>query len=175
MMLYIVPAPMRIHVFGTLRRIKGLRVSDIYDKEAKMKKLILCSLVGALAMLLTNSPIDTQAMDSGMMGGGGYRGYDMGPGMMHYGGSRDYGMSLGMMGPSDENGPHYRQNQTDLDRKGAERIFEDYLNSRHNPNFKLGKIKDEGSFFEADLLTQNNFLVDKLIVDKNTGRMRSAY
>jgi hypothetical protein len=39
----------------------------------------------------------------------------------------------------------------------------------------LGEIKDEGSFFGAELLTKDNSLVDKLIVDKNTGRMRSAY
>ena len=140
-----------------------------------MKKLILCGLVGALAILLANSPIDAQAMDSGMMGGGGYRGYDMGPGMMHYGGSRYYGMGPGMMGQGYENEPYYYQNQKYLDRKNAERIFEDYLSSRHNPNLKLGEIKDEGSVFEADLLTKDNSLVDKLIVDKDTGRMRSAY
>ena len=140
-----------------------------------MKKLILCGLVGVLAMLLVNSPIDAQAMDSGMMSGGGYRGFDMGPGMMHDGGHRDYDMGPGMMGQGYENEPYYHQNQKKLDSKGAERVFEDYLNSRNNPNLKLGKIKDEGSFFEADLLTKDNSLVDKLIVDKNTGRMRSAY
>jgi len=43
------------------------------------------------------------------------------------------------------------------------------------PNFKLGEIKDEGSIFEAHLLTKDNSLVDKLIGDKNTGRIRSAY
>ena len=140
-----------------------------------MKKLILCGLVGALAILLAN-PIDAQAMDSGMMGGGGFRGYDMGPEMMHYGGSRNYGMGgPEMMGQGYENEMHYRQNQKYLDRKGAERIFKDYLRSRHNPNLKLGEIKDEGSFFEADLLTHDNSLADKLIVDKDTGRIRSAY
>jgi hypothetical protein len=140
-----------------------------------MKKLILCGLVGALAILLANSPIDAQAMDSGMINGGGYRGYDMGPGMMRYGGYQAHGMGSSMMSPSVENGPQRGQNRAYTDKSGAERIFEDYLNSRHNPNLKLGKIKDEGSFFESDLLTQNNFLVDKLIVDKNTGRMRTAY
>ena len=139
-----------------------------------MKKIILCSLISALAMLLANSPIDAQAMDSGMMSGG-YRGFDMGPGMMHDGGYRDYDRGPGMMGQSYENEPYYRQNPKYLDRKSAERIFEDYFNSLHNPNLKLGEIKDEGSFFEADLLTKDNSLVDKLIVDRNTGRMRSAY
>jgi hypothetical protein len=140
-----------------------------------MKKLILYSLVGALAMLLANNPIDTLAMDSGMMSGGGYHGFNMGPGMMHYGGYRDYDMGPGMMYQRDENEPYHHQNQKYLDRKSAERIFEDYLTSMHNPNLKLGEVKDEGSFFEADLRTKDNSLVDKLIVDKDTGRMRSAH
>ena len=140
-----------------------------------MKKLMIYSLVGALAVLLINNPIDTQAMDGGMMSGGSYRGFNMGPGMMHYGGYRDYDMGPGMMYQRHENEPYHHQNQKYLDRKGAERIFEDYLTSVHNPNLKLGEVKDEGSFFEADLLTKDNSLVDKLIVDKDTGRMRSAY
>jgi hypothetical protein len=140
-----------------------------------MKKLILYGLASALALLLVQSPIDLQAMDSGMMDSGGYRGYDMGPGMMHSGGSQDYGMGPGMMGQGYEEEPHYYQNHKELDKKDAERIFEDYLNSRHNPNLRLGDIKDEGTSFEAALLNKDNSLVDKLIVDKNTGRMRSAY
>jgi hypothetical protein len=175
MMLYIVPAPMRLQVFGALQHIKGLQVSYIYDKEAKMKKLILCSLFGALAMLLGNSPIDAQAMDSGMMSGGGYRGYEMGPGMMRYGGYPAQGMDSSMMGSGEENGLQRNQNRTHIDKNGAERIFEDYLKSEHNPNLKLGKIKDEGSFFEADVVTRDNSLVDELIVDKDTGHLRSTY
>jgi len=139
-----------------------------------MKKLILYGLTGALAMLLVQSPLDLQAMDSGMMGSGGYGSHDMGPGMMPYGGSRNYDMGTGMMGQGYENEPHYPENQKYRGRKIAERILQNYLNSRHNPNLKLGEIKDEGSFFEADLLTKENSLVDKLTVDKNTGRMRSA-
>jgi hypothetical protein len=137
-----------------------------------MKKLILYSLVGAFAMLLAQSPVIVQAMDGGgSMDFNGYHGYDMGPGMMRYGGGTDYGMAP----QCNDNEPRYHQNQTYLDKKGAEKVFEDYLNARHNPNLKLGKIKDEGSSFEAELLTQNNSLVDKLLVDKNSGRMRSAY
>jgi hypothetical protein len=137
-----------------------------------MKKLILYALVGAFAMLLAQSPVSVQAMDGGgSIGSGGYRGYGMGPGMMRYGGGMDYNMAP----QCNDNEPRYRQNQTYLNKTGAEKVFEDYLNARHNPNLKLGKIKDEGSSFEADLLTQNNSLVDKLIVDKSSGRMRSAY
>jgi hypothetical protein len=56
-----------------------------------MKKLVPYGLAGILAMLLVWGPLDLQAMDSGMMGGGGYRGYDMGPKMMHYGDYPGYG------------------------------------------------------------------------------------
>ena len=140
-----------------------------------MKKLLLCSLFGALALLLVQRPQAVQAMDSGMMGNGDYGSYDMGPGMMHYGGNRNYGMGPGIMGQGYEDEPHYYHSQKHLDKKDAARILEDYLNSRNNPNLKLGEIRDQGSSFEADLLTKDNSLVDKLIVDKNTGRMRSAY
>jgi hypothetical protein len=138
-----------------------------------MKMLILYGIAIVLAMLLANGPIDAQAMDSGMMSGGGYRGYEMGPGMMHYGGYPAHGMGSSMMGPSGENGLQRNQNRAYTDKNGAERIFEDYLKSEHNPNLKLGKIKDEGSFFEADLVTRDNSLVDELIVNKDTGHLRS--
>jgi hypothetical protein len=140
-----------------------------------MKRIILCGLAGVLALLLAQSPQIARAMDSGVMDSGGYGRYDMGPGMMHDGGSQNYGMGPQMMGRSYEEEPHYPYNHPVVNREEAARIFEDYLNSRHNPNLKLGHIKDEGPSFEADLLTQNNSLVDKLLVDKDTGRMRSAY
>jgi hypothetical protein len=140
-----------------------------------MKRIMLCGLAGVLAMLLAQSPQIARAMDNGMMDYGGYGRYDMGPGMMRNGGPQDYGMGPEMMGRSYEEEPHYPRNHTSVDREAAARIFENYLNSRHNPNLKLGKIKDEGSDFEADLLTRDNSLVDKLIVSKETGRMRSAY
>ena len=44
-----------------------------------------------------------------------------------------------------------------------------------NPNLKLGKIKDVGNAFEAELLTKDNSIVDKIHIDKKTGWMKSAY
>jgi hypothetical protein len=50
------------------------------------------------------------------------------------------------------------------------------LNSTRNPNLKLGKIKDEGSAFEVDIVTKSNgALVDKVLVNKDTGWLRSVY
>ena len=54
-------------------------------------------------------------------------------------------------------------------------MVENYLQSTGNPNLKLGKITDDGSSFEADIVTKDNSMVDKILVDKNSGAMRSAY
>ncbi len=96
-------------------------------------------------------------MGRGMMGGYGY-GYGMGP---------------GMMGPG--YGPQYQTVGKPVDLNGAKAIVNDYLKSSRNPNVKLGKIKDIGRAFEAEIRTRNNALVDRVLIDKSTGYIRSVY
>lgn len=118
-------------------------------------------------------------MGPGMMGGRGY-GYGMGPGMM---GNRGYGygMGQGMMGPGYGYGPNQQypyaqqQPQKPIDKNQAKSMVENYLKSTGNPNLKLGDIKDEGQNFQADVVTKDNSLADKILIDKNTGLMRPAY
>ena len=114
--------------------------------------------------------------------GGPYRGgYGMGPGMMGYGygmgpGMMGYGMGFGMMGPGYGYYPQYRQPHRPLKEQNAKAIVNNYLNSTRNPNLKLGKIKDEGYAFEVEIVTKKNgSLVDKVLVNKNTGWIRSVY
>ena len=95
----------------------------------------------------------------------------MGPGMMGPG----YGMGPGMMGPGYGYGPQYQQPQKPLEKSDVETMMKNYLASVRNPNLKLGKIEEKDSGFEVDIVTKNNSLVDKILVDKNTGWMRSAY
>ena len=136
-------------------------------------------------------------MGPGMMGPGG----GMGPGMMGsrgYGGGRNYRMEPGMMGPGYEMGPGMMspgwrgrgmgparrepgsgrqplQERRQLEEKDARSIVENYIRSTQNPNLELGKIKDAGNVFEAEIVTKDKSLVDKVLVDKNNGWMRSAY
>ena len=127
-------------------------------------------------------------MGPGMMGGQGY-GYGMGPGMM---GGRGYGYGMGPgmmggqgygygMGPGQGYGPNQQypyaqqQPQKPIDKDQAKSMVENYLKSTGNPNLKLGDIKDEGQNFEADVVTKDNSLADKILIDKNTGWMRPAY
>jgi hypothetical protein len=80
------------------------------------------------------------------------------------------------MGPGYGNSPQYRQSQKPLDKKGAQEISENYLQSVQNPNLKLGKIKDTGSVFEVEIVTKKSGdLVSKIAIDKNTGRMSPTY
>jgi Spy/CpxP family protein refolding chaperone len=138
-------------------------------------------------------------MGQGMMGYGGYgcpdypssgqymgsrRGYGMGPGMMGPGMGPDggYGREPGMMGRGQMqgsqqmgSGPRYSQGKGALSKEDAGSIVKDYLASTRNPNLKLGKIKDAGKAFEAEIVTKDNSLVDKVLVDKTSGWIRPAY
>ena len=109
-------------------------------------------------------------MGPGMMGGG-QGGYGMGPGMM--GGYGGYGTGPGYGQQYQQ--PQYQQPQKPLEEKDAKEILENYIKNMRNPNLKLGKIKDAGTAFEAEIVTKDNSLVDKIMVDKATGWMRSAY
>ena len=112
-------------------------------------------------------------MGPGMMGPG----HGMGPGMMGPG----YGRGPGMMGPGygpqygPPYGPPYQQPREPMKEKDAQQIVENYLRATRNPNLKLGKIIDKDTYFEAEILTKEDSLADKLAVDKQTGWMRSIY
>lgn len=40
---------------------------------------------------------------------------------------------------------------------------------------KVGTIREKASFFEAEIIDRNGAMVDLVIVDKRTGRIRSIY
>ncbi len=111
--------------------------------------------------------------------GSGY-GFSRGPGRAGrgYGHGYGYGMGPGMMGGYGTGpgyGRQYPPSGKSIDMKEAKAMMSDYLKSSRNPNLKLGKIKDTGNAFEAEIRTKNNALVDRIIIDKSTGYMRSAY
>jgi Spy/CpxP family protein refolding chaperone len=100
----------------------------------------------------------------GMMG----RGYGMGPG---------YGRGSGLMGRAPQQGeigPGAGNLENPLKEEGARTTVENYLHSIRNPNLKLGKITEQGDAFEAEIVTKDGSLVDKLLIDKSTGWMRPA-
>lgn len=107
--------------------------------------------------------------------GPGY-GPGYGPGRGGYGGGMGPGMMWGYRGGyGPQYPPQYRSGGKPIDIKEAKSMMKDYLRSSRNPNLKLGKIRDIGNAFEAEILTKKNSLVDKIIIDKQTGWIRSAY
>ena len=152
-----------------------------------MKRSTLAlAVILALGLILFPMEAKTQ-MGPGMMGQGGYGdwnfcpycgghlgpgmmgpGYGMGPGMMH----RGWGMGP-QYGP--QYGPRYQRHPRPLVEKDIREMLENYLRSTRNPNLKLGKVTEKGGYFEAEILTKDDSLADKIIVDKYSGWMRSIY
>ena len=119
-------------------------------------------------------------MGSGMMGQGHNSGYSAGPGMIESGSGMGQGMMSSGNGYGQQNGPQYGRQyqpprQTPLDRNQAKQEVENYLKSRRNPNLQLGKIEEERNGYRINIVTRDGSLVDKILVDKNTGRMHSTY
>ena len=56
--------------------------------------------------------------------------------------------------------------------KEAKKILQEYFK---NEPVLIGNIKEREWFFEADIRDENNKLLDIVIVDKRTGRIRSTY
>ena len=44
-----------------------------------------------------------------------------------------------------------------------------------NPNLKIGDVREKDEVFEARVETQDGSLVEKLLIDKQTGWMKRAY
>jgi len=138
----------------------------------------------ALNVILIQSRWHLVMFDHALRMGHGYgygRGWRMGPGMMGRGYGHGYGMGPGMMGGDYGSvtgrgyGRYFQSTGKAINAKEAEIMMNDYLKSSRNPNLKLGKIKDAGDSFEAEILTKKNDLVDRVHIDKSTGYIESAY
>jgi hypothetical protein len=112
-------------------------------------------------------------MGPGMTG----RGYGMGPGMM----GRGYGMGPGMRGggwgyygPRQDYPPPSQMPRQPLTREDASQQVQEYLSATGNPNIMLGEVQERETDFEATIVTKDGSLVDRILVDKNSGWMRPA-
>ena len=111
-------------------------------------------------------------MGPGMMQGYG-PGWGGGPGMMQgWGQGQGYGMGPGMMqgwGPGMMGGTIDRNLSADDVRANLER----WLAWRGNPRLKVGEVKEkDADSITADILTKDNSLVERFIVDRHTGLVR---
>jgi hypothetical protein len=54
----------------------------------------------------------------------------------------------------------------------AQRVLKEYFSKK---DVTIGEIREKQYYFEADILDKSGKVVDKVIVDKRTGRIRSIY
>ncbi|MCF8106682.1 MAG: hypothetical protein K9K64_14465, partial [Desulfohalobiaceae bacterium] len=125
----------------------------------------------------------------GMMGGQGYgmgpgmmqdrrgRGYGMGPGMRGDRGGRGYGRGQGMRGGQwgrGQSGPYGGQQQMDpLNKNQARDLVENYVAG--NPNLQVGEVRDQEDAYLATIVTRDGSLVEKILIDKDSGWMKQIY
>ena len=168
-----------------------------------MKRISILSLTPVFAFLIglivsggsqAHDPQTQRHMGQGYGMGHGYGygmapdpRYHMGPGMMGpgYGMGHGYHMGQGMMGPryhmgpGQGMGPGYGMHQAlprDLTTDDVRHMLGHQLEWQGNPNLKLGKVeeKDEDTIV-AEIVANDGSLVDRLEVDRHTGRMRRSY
>jgi hypothetical protein len=160
-------------------------------EDCTMKNITVITLVGAFATLLALGTASSQSAGPPMKGENDDRTFNTycQPlwGRSTYLGE-DWNIERGMIRPGWHLGmgsdmgdvypwynPPYRRFATPIDKKDAQTLAENYLDSTHNPNLKLGNERDEVTNYEFDIVTKDNSLVDRLLVNKKTGDIRSAY
>jgi rubrerythrin len=160
--------------------VENKTLMEAYELSAKMESDLLPryewlvkksedrNTAQALNTILLQSRWHLVMFEHALRMGHGY-GYSRGSGMM---GGYGYGRGPGMMGPGYA---QYRNSGKPIDLKEAKAMMNDYMKSSRNPNLKLGEIKDIGKTFETEIRTRNNALVDRILIDKETGYIRSAY
>lgn len=157
-----------------------------------MKKImILMAIVGA-ALLLTG--FSTLYAHGGWGSGCGWRAQSgHGGGMGHRGGGMHDGRGMGRhgRGPHHDGGmgrheghrgnmpcpncPYANENAAgepislDQARSMAERY------AARNPNLNVGSVEEKDGAYRAEIVTKDGSLVDRMVIDKSTGRMNSVY
>ncbi|MEJ2682870.1 MAG: hypothetical protein P8Z71_00550 [Candidatus Sulfobium sp.] len=69
-------------------------------------------------------------------------------------------------------GGTYGEKQRVNTKADAKKLLNDYFSKK---DVSIGRIRERQYYFEADVLDSKGKVVDKVIVDKRTGRIRSIY
>lgn len=128
---------------------------------------------GAPAGQNVQSPSATVQAGGGMMGGGqATGGMMMCPCMQMMMGGR---MGGGMMGAQMNQPSAAQPISSPRTKEQAKERAEQHLNSLGNPNLKVGEARETAASYEIDVVTKENSLVNRLIIDKQTGELKAQY
>ena len=65
------------------------------------------------------------------------------------------------------------QQMQPLDKSAARNLAQNY--AAGNPNLKIGQVTAQDGTYEATIVTQDGSLVEKLLIDKQSGWMKRAF
>jgi len=65
----------------------------------------------------------------------------------------------------------YGEKSTVMDEAEAQKLLEEYFQG----DVKIGNVKERKFYFEAEIRDKQGNLLDKVIIDRRTGRIRSIY
>ncbi|MEJ2695062.1 MAG: hypothetical protein P8013_00275 [Candidatus Sulfobium sp.] len=126
-----------------------------------MKGMVLSGLSAIAGFLLLGllNGIASDGITPGLLcRGGGFFGTSNA-----YAGEGPYGGSQGGT---------YGEKQQVTTKKEARKLLQDYFSKK---DVTIGEIREKQYYFEADVLDSRGKVIDKVIVDKRTGRIRSIY
>lgn len=66
---------------------------------------------------------------------------------------------------------HYGEKSTVMDEAEAHRMLREYFQG----DVKIDKVRERKFYFEAEIRDRQGNLIDKVIIDRRTGRIRSIY
>ena len=90
-------------------------------------------------------------------------------------GGGDYGpQSRGQAGPQSRGQSGSYFDRPALTQQQAHDVVENAV-KKWNPGLEVGEIKDGGSFYEAEILTEEKEVFGRLAVDKQSGQIRVIY
>ena len=148
-----------------------------------MNKAWLIGILAVALILIVPLLYSHGMSNNGMMGMMGNRGNwqgnhngNMNMGPMPMGrmmGSANYGWQCPMHNTMNYNN-YYNQSKP-LNKRDAKKIAEEYLKAWNNPNLKLGMQSENKNEFEIHVITKDNPLVQKLMIDKQNGTIRIEF
>jgi hypothetical protein len=127
-----------------------------------MRRLAILGLFTFLAVILTLGTVSAQHMGPGMGGG-----YWMGGGPGMQGGQG--GWYCPWMGSG---GPPVAKPGQPLSADQAKAMVGQQISG--NPNLKAGKVTEKDGAYEVQVVTKDGSLVDKILVNKQTGWFQST-
>ena len=134
-----------------------------------MKKMRIVTLIATIALVAAGYGI-VQAHSGN---GWGHMGADYGH-MTYRGNMMNYN-TTGYVADQGYCGSTTTEAKVDLTEKDAEELVA-YRFTRNNPNLEIGKVKGTEDGFEVQVVTKKgSALVDRLLVEKDTGRIYRVY